>query len=460
MTISFYGAAQTVTGSKHLITLDNGKRILLDCGMLQQGKAAAKNNRSFLFSPASVNYLIVSHAHIDHSGLIPLLVKKGFRGKIFATAATIELTRLLLSDAAKIQRIDSKDNVTPGVDNQPIYTDEDIAATIKMFIPVEYNQPYKIEEDIELIYTDAGHILGSAVINLSIKENGKVKTIAFSGDIGRYSNRILNPPEKFPQANVIICESTYGNKVHKSIEKTEERLLKIIKEVCIQNKGKLLIPAFSVGRTQELIFSLNKLAESGKLPDIPVFVDSPLAVYATDIVRNHSEYFNKDMKNFMQSDPDPFGFSKLILLTSHKESTLITSVPDPYIVISSSGMMEAGRILRHLQYSVSDERNGILLTGFAGHDTLGGKIARGRKKVTIIDETYQVNAKIYKLQEYSAHADINDILKFLSCQDKKKTERIFLVHGERRSLRELKERLSAEDYRNVEIAMPKIHYQV
>lgn len=459
MTIAFYGAAGTVTGSKHLITLENGKRILLDCGLFQ-GRGAAGKNDHFLFDPSSVDYLVLSHAHIDHCGLIPSLVKKGFHGKIFATPPSIELTELLLRDTARIQYFDSVEGHLPGIKDTVLFNDDDVSHALELFVPVKYNEHFAVDDDIELFFTDAGHILGSAVTNLSIREHGRTRTIAFTGDLGRYCNRILNAPQPFPQAEVIISESTYGNKLHRSIEKTEERLLKITREVCVKNQGRLLIPAFSVGRTQELVFSLNKLAESGRLPDIPVFVDSPLSVYATEIIRNNMEYFNRGMKDYIRTDPDPFGFPKLVYITDQNQSSMITSVPRPYVVISSSGMMEAGRILQHLKYNVADEKNGILLTGFASQETLGGKIGRGDRKVSIEEDEYKVNAKVYKLMEYSAHADYEDILRFLSCQDKAKVKNIFLVHGERRGLVALQRHLHQQGFAHVEIAAPRIHYAI
>lgn len=275
MTISFYGAAQTVTGSKHLVTLENGKRILLDCGLLQgKGEKTDEYNRDFDFEPQNINYLILSHAHIDHSGLVPRLVKLGFAGPIFCTPPTRELCQLLLRDSAHIQQ----NNNGNGAAEAPLYTDEDVEQALPLFRTVPYDKPFRIDEDLELLFTDTGHVLGSAAINLKLHDDGQERTLCFSGDIGRFANRILKQPQPFPPAEIILCESTYGDKIHDSLENTEDRLEQIVRRVCGEQQGKLLIPAFSIGRTQELIYSLNCLAEAGRLPaGVNVFVDSPLS---------------------------------------------------------------------------------------------------------------------------------------------------------------------------------------
>ncbi|MDQ3536576.1 MAG: MBL fold metallo-hydrolase [Bacteroidota bacterium] len=306
MVLSFFGAAQTVTGSKHLLTLENGKRVLLDCGMFQgKGNNNKSLNREMNFEAASIDYLILSHAHTDHSGLIPLLVKEGFSGPIFCTGTTLELCALLFKDCAKIQYYEWRDDSSNGkggngtAEEGPLFEEEDVENSLKLFKTVPYEKPYKIDEDLELIFTDAGHVLGSAAVNLKFNEGGKTRTLCFTGDIGRYNNRILRPPQPFPQAEVIICESTYGDKFHSSLEQTEERLEEIVRQTCVEKGGKLLIPSFSIGRTQELIYSLNYLAEENRLPpDVKVFVDSPLSVYATDVLRNNMEYFNDDMLEY------------------------------------------------------------------------------------------------------------------------------------------------------------------
>lgn len=463
MIISFYGAAKSVTGSKHLITLKSGKRILLDCGMFQGMKGQAHDlNKEFLFDPSSVDYLILSHAHLDHSGLIPLLVKKGFKGRIICTPATKELTSLILEDSAKIQKTESKSMVhTPvGESNEPLYTKEEVVYCINLFETLPYNHELVIEDEFKLTFTDAGHILGSAVVNLECKEGRRTKRICFTGDLGRYSNRILKAPERCPEADIVICESTYGEGLHQSIESSELKLQKIINDVCFERKGKLIIPAFSIGRTQELIFSLNKLSEEHLIGPIPVFVDSPLSVYATNIIKEHKDCFNEGMKEYIQKDPDPFSFPGISYIIDHEESKLVQAMDQPCIIISTSGMMDAGRIQFHLKNNLSNPLNAVLITGYCDPSTLGGKISRGEKEVEILGELVTVNAEILFMKEYSAHADYGDLLLFLSQHDKEKLKHLFLVHGEEDTMKVFKTKLEKEGFHDIEIAEFRISYQV
>jgi metallo-beta-lactamase family protein len=459
MQLSFYGAAQSVTGSKHLITLTNGKRVLLDCGMVQ-GKGAKNEdvNSDFLFKPDSVDYLILSHCHIDHCGLIPRLVKKGFRGKIFSTPATLELCTILLNDSASIQLNEVRK--TDSEKTEPLYDQDDVDLCLSLFNTVEYDTPYVIDDSITLLFTDAGHILGSAVVNLTILEDGKERQIAFTGDVGRFSNRILKAPQTFPEAEIIICESTYGDKLHEPLDNTEERLLKMVNYTCIEKKGNLLIPAFSIGRTQELIFSLNKLAEEKRLSDIDVFIDSPLAVYATDIMKNYQHYFNDEMHEYMKFDSDPFEFKHLHYVTEKQDSIGINSYDKPSVIIAASGMMEGGRILHHLKNNISDPRTTILITGYCEPETLGGKISNGAKEVTIMQETLEVKAEVVFMNEYSAHADYSDLLKLLIRQNKQKIKEIFLVHGEKSTMHGFKSILNEYGFPNVKLAEFRMSYEV
>ncbi|MDB5264069.1 MAG: fold metallo-hydrolase [Adhaeribacter sp.] len=458
MTISFYGAAQTVTGSKHLINLENGKRILLDCGLLQgKGEKNDDINRDFDFEPDKINYLILSHAHIDHSGLIPRLVKLGFTGPIFCTPPTLPLCELLLRDSARIQ---VKNENANGTNSEALYTEEDAEAALSLFKTVPYDKPFKIDEDIELLFTDTGHVLGSAAINLKLQDKGQERTLCFTGDIGRFANRILKVPQPFPSAEIILCESTYGDKIHSSLENTEERLEQIVREVCVDRGGKLLIPAFSIGRTQELIYSLNYLAEEGRLPDVKVFVDSPLSVYATDVMRSHPEHFNDTMLEYIKTDPDPFGFPQLTYITETEDSMQLNSFAEPCVIISSSGMMEAGRIRNHLKNNLADPNSAVLVTGYCEPSTLGGKLLNGAEKVNILGEEIEVKAEIMLMKEYSAHGDYSDIAKFLHCQEKEQIKKIFLVHGEKKVMAQLKEDLSELGYKNIEIPELRLSYEV
>ena len=464
MVLSFYGGAKTVTGSKHLVTLENGKRILLDCGMFQGLGAKGQDlNRDFRFPADSVDYLILSHAHIDHSGLIPRLVNKGFNGKIFCTPQTKEICELVLADSAKIQEQafkEARNKSNQKSYKHPLYTQKDVEKSLALFKTVPYETLYKIDDDIDLFFTDAGHILGSAVVNLSVKENGKTRTLAFTGDLGRFENRILRRPQPFPQAEIIICEATYGDSFHEKIKNTEERLRKIIQETCIEKKGKLLIPAFSIGKTQELIYSLNVLAEDGRLPDVKVFVDSPLSVYATDIIRDHQECFNNAMHEYIKTDPDPFGFEGLVFVSDHDDSQLLELLDEPCIILSTSGMMEAGRIRNHFRKSAEDPNTRLLFTGYCEPSTLAGKLLRGDKEVVVDGDMVDVYLEVAMMREYSAHADYGDFLKFFNCQEKEQVKQIFLVHGEEETMKKFKTELHKDGFKKVEIADYMISYEV
>jgi metallo-beta-lactamase family protein len=460
MVISFYGAAQMVTGSKHLVTLTDGTRILLDCGMFQgKGASNKKLNEEFGFEPEKISYLVLSHAHVDHAGLIPKLVKEGFEGPVFCTPPTLEFCKLILMDSARIQQSNASASGGATAD-EPLYTEADAEKSLQQFVTIPYNKKHKLSKDIELLFTDAGHVLGSAAVNLTIQEDGQTKRLCFSGDIGRFTNRILKAPQPFPQADVIICESTYGNKLHLALQSTESRLEEIVNEVCVNRKGKLIIPSFSIGRTQELIYSLNVLAEDGRLPDIKVFVDSPLSVYATDIMRSNSEYFNEQMLDYIKSDPDPFGFPQLHYVIEQDDSKLIHTVDEPCIIISSSGMMEAGRIRHHLKNNIADSKNAVLITGYCEPSTLGGQLLNGAEKVTIFEEELEVKAEIMLMKEYSAHADFGDIVKFLFCQDKEQIQQIFLVHGEKEAMMKLQEDLTEYGFKNIRIAEFRMSYEI
>ncbi|HEX7846532.1 MAG TPA: MBL fold metallo-hydrolase, partial [Chitinophagaceae bacterium] len=344
MKIAFHGAARTVTGSKHLLTLKNGKKILLDCGMFQgMGKEADLLNREFGFDAAEVDVMILSHAHIDHSGLIPKLTKDGFRGKIFCTPATKDLTSVLLEDSAEIQEdevkyINKKRTMSGLPYLRPLYTLEDAKKSLEHFAEAGYGVWFDVIEDVQAMFTDAGHIIGSACVHLKIKENGRETRLTFSGDVGRYRDDILRSPENFPQADYIILESTYGNSLHDEHYTTPDLLLRWIEKACVQKKGKLIMPAFSVGRTQELLYSLNQLELENRLPDLPYFVDSPLSIEATEIVKRYPQYFNKRIQKIMQEDNDPFNFIGLKYVKSVEQSKLLNFQNGPMVIISASGM--------------------------------------------------------------------------------------------------------------------------
>ncbi len=436
MKIHFSGAARTVTGSKHLIELANGTKILLDCGMYQGlGATGEELNRSFDFNPWDIDYLILSHAHIDHSGLIPYWVKNGFKGKIICTYATLDLCKIMLADTAHIQENDlrfiNKRRIKKGEKPiKPLFDSSDVIESIMLMQGVNYNTPYTVCEGVELIFTFIGHILGSACVNLSINEENKLTRFCFTGDIGRKESRLLKNPEPFPQADYIITESTYGDRLHQDITDTEEKLFQVVLHTCVKKKGKLIIPAFSLGRTQELVYALDKMENKGMLPKISVYVDSPLSVSATDIMRKHTECFNEELLNYIKTDPDPFGFRNLIYIQDASISKTLNDLDEPCIIISASGMMEAGRIKHHLANNVSNPKNTILVVGYCEPNSLGARIRNRDKFVRIYGEEYPLNAEVEIIDSYSAHGDYNEMIDFLSCQNFKEVKELFLVHGE------------------------------
>ncbi len=464
MKIAFHGAARCVTGSKHLLTLDNGKKILLDCGLFQgMGKETDALNRHWGFNPEQVDYLILSHAHIDHSGLIPKLVTDGFKGKIFCTPATRELAAVLLMDSAVIQQDDIKYiNKRRKLKGQPflkpLYTKEEAEKAIDQFRVVEYGDRYVIEEGLELLFTDAGHIIGSAAVHLRIKENGYHHQITFSGDVGRYRDIILRSPAEFPQADVIILESTYGNSLHDLNQATPDQLLHWIEKTCLQKKGKLIIPAFSVGRTQELLYALNQLELERRLPELDYFVDSPLSHEATSIVKRYPLYFNSRVKKVLETDDDPFRFAGLQFIKTVDESKLLNFRSEPCVIISASGMADAGRVKHHISNNIENSRNTILMVGYCEPQSLGARLLSGRKEVNIYGVPHEVHAEIGSIRSMSAHADYEDLSQFLSCQDPKLVRKLFLVHGERDVQDDFRERLIRKGFADVEI--PELHQEM
>ncbi len=463
MKIAFHGAARTVTGSKHLITLTNGKKYLLDCGMFQgMGKETNTLNRNFGFKAEEVTAMILSHAHIDHCGLTPKLVADGFKGKIYCTPATKELAAVLMEDSAGIQENDikyeNKRRAHEGLPYlKPLYTTDEALAAADHFVKVEYDNWFTIDEHIEVLFTDAGHIIGSAAVHVKIKEDGKTTRLTFSGDVGRYRDVILKSPAEFPQADYILLESTYGNSLHDSAVTTPDQILKWIEKACVQKKGKLIIAAFSVGRTQEILYALNQLELEGRLPAIPYYVDSPLSVKATAIVKSYPKYFNNTIQKVLESDSDPFGFKGLKFVKSVDESKMLNFSNGPFVIISASGMAEAGRVKHHISNNIESSRNTILLTGYCEPHSLGAKLQSGIKEVNIFGIAHEVNAEIGSIRSMSAHGDYDDLCQFLACQNPKEVKRLFLVHGEYEVQQDFKQRLMRKGF---EVDIPEMHYEI
>ncbi len=464
MKISFHGAARTVTGSKHLVQLNNGENFLLDCGLFQgMGRDTDSLNATFGFDATKVNYVILSHAHIDHSGLLPKLAKEGFTGNIYCTPGTKALVEILLEDSAMIQRDDAKygnkrraKQGLPPI--EPLYDMDDVNIVLPLLKAVEYDVLTKISDSVELLYTDAGHIIGSAAVSLKIKEAGTTQTLTFSGDVGRYRDMILRSPAKFPAADTIIIESTYGDKLHDLIHTTPDDILKWIEKTCVEQKGNLIIPAFSVGRTQEILFELNQLSLEKRLPHIPVYVDSPLSIEATDVVKMFPKYFNKKIQKILEVDDDPFDFEGLRYIKSVEESKALNEDLHPKVIISASGMADAGRVKHHIKNNISNPKNTILLVGYCEPHSLGGRLMNGAKVVKIYSEEYQVIATVGSIRSMSAHADYEDLMQFLGCQNPELVKQIFVVHGEAEVQDHFAERLRKKGFK--EVVVPEMHETV
>lgn len=464
MKIAFHGAARTVTGSKHLITLKNGKKVLLDCGMFQgMGHETDSLNRDFGFDPQEVTYMVLSHAHIDHSGLIPRLVKMGYGGHIFCTPATRDMTEILLMDSAEIQQSDAKftnkkmaQEGLPYI--QPLYSVEDAKIAIGSLKPMGYNTWTHIDPDIQLMFTDAGHIVGAASVHLRITENGKTEQISFSGDIGRYNDAILKSPATFPQADYILIESTYGSTLHADAAPADDELLRYIRETCVEKRGKLIIPAFSVGRTQELLYALNNAQLKGTLPKVDIFVDSPLSTEATAVTKAHPEVFNKEVSNLLRRDDDPFDFPGLRYIKSVDESKALNFRKEPCVIISASGMAEAGRVKHHIANNIDEPQNTILIVGYCEPQSLGGRLMRGAKEVSIYGTRFQVNAEVGVIRSMSAHGDYEDLSQWLACQDPKAVKKLFLVHGEYEVQQIFRNWLLKKGFQDIEI--PERHFEL
>jgi metallo-beta-lactamase family protein len=463
MKISFHGAARTVTGSKHLISLSSGQKVLLDCGMFQgMGKATDAMNRHFGFSAAEVSCVCLSHAHADHCGLLPRLVKEGFRGKIYATSATIDVAKVILQDSAYIQQQDlgflNKRRREEGRSLlEPLYSMEDVQATFEHFVAVPYGQAIDIDRQIRVEFFNVGHIIGAATIYLTLTEDGRRTTLAFSGDVGRYGDPILHSPQVFPQADYLVIESTYGNRLHEAIESYTDALATHIEETCIQKKGKLIIPAFSVGRTQELLYALNDLELVGTLPPLNYYLDSPMSTKVTDIVKHHPECFNRSLQKVFRIDSDPFSFRGLKYITGKRESQALNTDHSPMVIISASGMAEAGRVKHHIANSIENWRNTILLIGYCEPQSLGARLKLHPETVSIFGTPHPVKAAIQTINSMSAHADYHDLSQYLSCQDALEVRRVFIVHGEIEVQQEFKKRLVKKGFQDVEI--PELHQE-
>ncbi|MGZ3898700.1 MAG: MBL fold metallo-hydrolase RNA specificity domain-containing protein [Bacteroidia bacterium] len=459
MKIKFIGATESVTGSKHLLITEKGKQYLLDCGLYQgMGKETDALNRKLDIDPGNIEAVVLSHAHVDHSGNLPTLVKSGFNGKIYCTPATFDVCKVLLLDSAHIHESDieflNKRRRKKGESMlKPLYTVHDAENCLKHFRPIPFETDFHLCDELAFRFTETGHIIGSAAINITAKEKGKITKLTFTGDVGRYVDAVLRPPLPFPQSDYIICESTYGNRLHDPVENAQAKLLAIIKKTCIQKQGRLIIPAFSLGRTQEILYTIDKLRTAKLLPEIRIFVDSPLSSSVTGIVKEHPEAFNDELKDYIKQDPDPFGYEYVRFIESPTESKMLNEIKEPCIIISASGMCDAGRVKHHLRHALPDQKNTVLIAGYCAPNTLGARLVRGEKKVHIYGEFFDVKAEIETILSFSAHADYRELLNYLACQEKAKVKSIFLVHGDPDAKTMFKETLEKEGFKNVVIPL-------
>ena len=458
MKVQFLGAVRTVTGSMHLLTV-NGSRILLDCGLFQGPRQESfERNRNLPFDVNTIDALILSHAHIDHSGNIPVLVKNGFRGNIYTTPASRDLCSAMLRDAGHIQEEDAryvnKKRAKQGLPPvEPLYTMDDATESLKSFVSVGYDRPLAVVPGVMLTLCDAGHILGSALTALNIEENGQKSRLLFTGDLGRKGMPILRDPELVTDVDHLIIESTYGDRLHDPIETTDKALRDVITDT-YQRGGKVIVPAFSVGRTQELVYALHRLTDSRDLPELPIFVDSPLSANATEIFRLHPECYDKELSEFIaRGDADPFGFHWLRYTRTVEESKELNFLREPAIIISASGMCEAGRVLHHLKNNIGNPANTVLIVGWQAPNTLGRRLVEHQPVVKIFGEDYNVRARVETINGFSAHADRQELLTYVQQMGSSRLKSAFVVHGEEASSLALAEGL--EDMGVAHVVAPK-----
>jgi metallo-beta-lactamase family protein len=448
--LTFWGAAQTVTGSLHLLEFEGG-RVLMDCGLYQGRRSEAANfNREFPLSPDKVDAVLLSHAHIDHSGLLPKLSREGFRGRVYATRATEDLCATMLRDSAHIQEkdlrwVNRRERRKGKEEIQPLYRMEDAERVMETFAGVEYGKSFSPLPGLEVEYRDAGHILGSATMVLTVTEGGREVKLGFTGDVGRADRPILRDPEPMADCDYLICESTYGGRTHEPRDRAKERLAEVVAAAASRG-GKVIIPAFAVGRTQEIVYRLEELSKEGKLPPVPIYVDSPLAVNVTDIFRAHPECYDEELRAYMVDDPNPFGFERLTYIRDVADSKKLNTSRLPMVIISASGMCEAGRILHHLRNNISDPRNTVMMVGYCAEHTLGRRIVEKRPEVKIFGEPHRLRAQVEVMNSYSAHADEPELVEFVGHLDADRLKKIFLVHGDPKRQEALGLALTAAGY--------------
>jgi metallo-beta-lactamase family protein len=457
MKIKFCGAARQVTGSMHLVELESGYKVLIDCGLdyEQQRDFHRDPEVLFLFDPKSIDCVILTHSHVDHSGNLPTLVKAGFGGKIICTPPTAELTGFLLLDSLRIMESESKKKSQKGKNRKKsqrsLYGYKDLREAAERFVTVHFYQPFTINDELEITFREAGHILGAASVLMTVREKEKTIRIGFTGDLGNYSSKLMKDPEPFSDIDYLITESTYGGRFHKAVRAPEDELLHYIEETCVKQPGRLVIPAFSVGRTQAIIFALNKLATQGKLPPVKIFVDSPLAIRTTHVYSHFRQYLNDEAREFINRHERLFEFDQLHYIHDHRDSEIIENHYEPCVIISAAGMVEGGRIQEHVRNNIRNAYCTILIAGFCAEGTLGYKLLQGQDFIHINGTELPVFAQVAATDAFSAHPDHNGLIRYIRASGGKNINKIFLVHGEESSMLLLKEALEENSSGNVMI---------
>lgn len=444
MKLTSWGAAEQVTGSMHMLQLDSGYTILIDCGMDYEKNVSVLDNEQFPFLPHEIDLVILTHAHVDHSGNLPTLVRAGYMGQILCTAATRDLSELLLSDSVEVflhksnkgKKRNKRSSKGSSNNDRPLYLHKHVMDTVDRIVTIPFHHKFSIQPNIDLEFIPTGHLLGAAAVKLTVREE-KEKTISFSGDIGRINYPILADPEFITDTEYLVCESTYGGRFHSSDRTMEEVLMENINDTCVKEPGRLIIPAFSIGRTQALVFALHRLFQEKKLPPIKVFVDSPLGMAGTSIYRKHHALLNEEAQNFFENFGDEFEFDGLKYVENLRESQQISNYYEPCIIISSAGMLEGGRIQDHLYHNIQNYYARILFIGYCARGTLGRRLLDGESIVKINGRELSVFASIKQTDLFSAHADHKGLLDYI-CASKNTLKQVFLVHGEPKSLEAMK----------------------
>ncbi|ANQ52071.1 MBL fold metallo-hydrolase [Flammeovirga sp. MY04] len=462
MKLTFWGAAEKVTGSMALLTLEDGYQVLIDCGVDMSNLTEEDPiypNSAFPFDVSLVNVVLLTHAHLDHSGKLPNLYKEGYEGQILCTSPTASLTNILLEDSARINQRKLKTynkkkskgqsleqfNFVP----ENLYTESDVSNTMQEVVPIQFGRRFNVKPGLWVTFIPAGHLLGAAHIYIEAEDNGEMKTLLFSGDIGRKEYPLLKDPAPVPQADYIICETTYGDREHQHIKDSAQEILDVIIKTCVDIPGRLIIPAFSIGRTQAVLFELHKLFVEGKLPPIKIFSDSPLGIQSNRIYDQFSNHLNKEAREFIDENDSLFNFENMEYVLKANDSKAISNYNEPCIIISSSGMMEGGRIQHHIQANMENPYATILMVGFSAEGTMGARLRDNEGTLRLGNEEHKVHCKIEQTDSFSGHGDKNDLIDFVQQQDKSKTKQIFLNHGEEESMFAFKKTIEDLGYPNV-----------